>query len=67
MSRDAEIPYDVWLAQLQALANERDLLWLVSPQTDAHHDAYSKGLTPEDELTALADMAQWRGCGCGGG
>jgi hypothetical protein len=58
--------YKSWTMQLQKLAAERDLEWIVSTKPNAHRTAYESGLSPEEELTALSDMGQWRGCGCGG-
>ena len=67
MTHGADSGFDEWFARLRRLAAERDLVWLVSTQTELHREAYAQGRAPEDELNALADMAQWRGCGCGGG
>lgn len=59
--------FDQWMAQLRELAEERELQWLVSEPTIQLREAYDGGASPEDELAALAEMAEWRGCGCGGG
>ena len=59
--------FDHWRQELLRLAKARDLEWIVGTTGDAHRAAYDKGLTADEELSALADMAEWRGCGCGGG
>jgi len=59
--------YEAWLAEFRHLAEEDDLVWLVSSAKGAHLDAYRAGVSPAEELQVLADMAEWRGCGCGGG
>jgi hypothetical protein len=64
---NANLSYEQWLSRLLLLAKEQDLEWLVSGETAGHRDAFDRGLSPEEELSALKDMAQWRGCGCGGG
>lgn len=61
------IDYETWLQRLRALAADEDKAWLVADQPGAHRGAYDQGLSPEEEFAVLADMAQWRGCGCGGG
>ena len=59
--------YENWIIELKRIAAKRDILWLVSEDTEAHRDAYDKGLSPGDELDVLEDISEWRGCGCGGG
>lgn len=59
--------YETWLSELQLRARERELEWMVCSTHGAHRAAYDSGLSPDEELSALADMAEWRGCGCGGG
>lgn len=59
--------YEDWHRELLRLAVERELQWIVGHSADAHRAAYDSGLTPDEELSTLADMAEWRGCGCGGG
>jgi hypothetical protein len=59
--------YHSWLADLERLAQEVDLGWLVSPGSETHRASWQRGLRPEEELTALQDISEWRGCGCGGG
>jgi hypothetical protein len=59
--------YEAWLAEFRHLAEDDDLGWLVSSAKSAHLDAYRAGVSPTEELQVLADMAEWRGCGCGGG
>jgi hypothetical protein len=61
-----DFSYEAWLTRFKRLATQRDLAWIVSTEPDAHRAAYESGLTPDEELTALADMGQWRGCVCGG-
>lgn len=63
----SEHDFDKWYDELGRLAGERGLSWLVSPQKDGHRAAFEQGLSPDDELNALFDIGQWRGCGCGGG
>ncbi len=60
----ADFPH--WLAQLRALADERELGWLIGREDATHRAAYDAGLSADEHLCGLADMAQWRGCGCGG-
>jgi len=57
----------LWYAKLQQLAINSESQWLVSASPEKHLAGYRKGLSPEDELAELDEMAQWRGCGCGGG
>ncbi|MBQ0718562.1 MAG: hypothetical protein KBT88_01865 [Gammaproteobacteria bacterium] len=56
-----------WYKELQQLAQKSDASWVVSTQLNTHFDAYQKGLSPAEELAELDELAQWRGCGCGGG
>jgi hypothetical protein len=56
-----------WHKELQQLALNCGTAWLVSAEPEAHLAAYEKGLSPAEELAELDDLAQWRGCGCGGG
>ncbi|MBL4781971.1 MAG: hypothetical protein JKX92_06975 [Porticoccaceae bacterium] len=56
-----------WYGELRQAAEMSDSAWLVSTSPEAHFSAYSQGLTPVEELAELDEMAQWRGCGCGGG
>jgi hypothetical protein len=58
--------YDAWFAELAVLAKERGLEWMVQKGAETHRDAFLKGASPEEELRTLADMSEWRGCGCGG-
>ena len=57
----------LWYAKLQQLVMNSESQWLVSASPEKHLAGYRKGLSPEDELAELDEMAQWRGCGCGGG
>ena len=59
--------YDTWFAELRRLAEQRDIAWMIQTDAATHRDAFAKGLSPDEEMTALTDMAEWRGCGCGGG
>ncbi|HKQ82938.1 MAG TPA: hypothetical protein VJS42_12165 [Steroidobacteraceae bacterium] len=59
--------YDRWLAALLRLARAQDVEWLIAPGSDTHRAAFDQGMSPEEELAALKDMSEWRGCGCGGG
>lgn len=67
MTIAATQPYARWLAELERLAREQELGWLIGCGADAHRAAFEKGLSPAEELAQLKDMAEWRGCGCGGG
>ncbi|MEZ0123708.1 MAG: hypothetical protein AB9Q22_11945 [Candidatus Reddybacter sp.] len=55
-----------WHQALRQLAQVADSAWLVSTEAKSHFAAYQKGLSPEEELAELDELAQWRGCGCGG-
>ena len=55
-----------WYEELQQLAAKSDLLWLVASDVKTHVEAFRKGRSPEEELVELIELAQWRGCGCGG-
>lgn len=67
MPDPADMSYDAWLNQFRRLARDADMAWLLSSDGTAHRPAYEQGLQPDEELQALRDMAEWRGCGCGGG
>lgn len=58
--------YESWLRELQALAAQSECDSLLSREPDAYRAAYEQGLTANQEFFQLQDMAQWRGCGCGG-
>jgi hypothetical protein len=58
--------FESWFAELTRLAAEQELRWCVSPSSSAHRLAFDQGLAPSEELMALKDMSEWRGCGCGG-
>jgi hypothetical protein len=60
------VTFESWMAAFTELARDRGLQWLVDATGGTHRDAFDRGLSPDEELTALADMAEWRGCGCGG-
>ena len=55
-----------WYKVLQQIAQKSESQWLVSADLNTHFVAYQKGLSPEEELAELDELAQWRGCGCGG-
>ena len=55
-----------WYIELQHLALQKGVQWLVSVNPDDHFTAYKKGLGSEEELAELEEVVQWRGCGCGG-
>ncbi|MDY0012511.1 MAG: hypothetical protein RBS40_06425 [Rhodocyclaceae bacterium] len=67
VSQSSSLSHEAWLAKLAELAAERDLSWAVCTAPGGHREAYEQGLSPEEVLAPLADMAQWRGCACGGG
>jgi len=56
----------LWYKELQNLAVKSDSLWLISMDSKSHVESYRKGLSPEEELVELEELAQWKGCGCGG-
>ena len=66
MSEEHAAIFLKWHAELQALAQENEAAWLVSEHGNVHLAAYQKGLSPAEELAELDELAQWRGCGCGG-
>jgi hypothetical protein len=55
--------YEEWFDEFKRLAIAEDLAWLVSSEGESHKNAFEQGDSPAEEL----DMAEWRGCGCGGG
>ena len=59
--------FEAWFEALQHLAREQDVEWLIAREDDTHRSSFERGLSPDEELTALKDMSEWRGCGCGGG
>lgn len=59
--------FDAWLAELRELAVAADLPWLISGDPQPHRDAWARGISPEQEFSALARVAEWRGSGCSGG
>ena len=58
--------FQEWLESLRALSAERGLDWVIDQSGAVHREAFEAGRTPESELQILADLAEWRGCGCGG-
>jgi len=61
------VSYDEWLARFRQRAIERQVEWLAECSPETYRSIYERGVLPEDELDTLADMSEWRGCGCGGG
>jgi len=59
--------YEHWMQRLRDLAAERELSWIVSSGGESHRRAFEAGQSPEEEFASLADISEWRGCGCGGG
>jgi hypothetical protein len=59
--------FNTWFAALRELAAERDLTWLVATAGESHHAAFAAQISPAEYLETYAAMAEWRGCGCGGG
>ena len=58
--------FEAWSLEFELLARERDLEWLAACSRESRRKAFESGLSPSDELEALAGMSEWRGCGCGG-
>lgn len=56
-----------WYNCLKNIAQSNELQWLIAEDPTIYVSSFSQGLSPEDEFQSLADMAEWRGCGCGGG
>jgi hypothetical protein len=59
--------YEQWLERLRELAAERELSWMISDSGESHRSAFEAGRSAEEEFASLADLSEWRGCGCGGG
>ena len=59
--------YDDWMARFRQRAIERQVEWLAECGPETYRPVFERGVAPEDELDTLADMSEWRGCGCGGG
>lgn len=57
----------IWYELLVKIADEKELQWLVSSCPSEHLASYAKGISSEDEFAEIEELAQWRGCGCGGG
>lgn len=55
----------IWYQELQELARRDELRSLIS-EPDGHLASYNKGLSPEEELAELEELAEWNGCACGG-
>jgi hypothetical protein len=58
--------FHAWLEEFTRLAIEQDLEWLVASDPSLRRAAFEAGLSPDEELAALRDISEWRGCGCGG-
>jgi len=56
-----------WMVELRRLADERDIGWVICADGAAHRQSFDAGLDPQEEITRLGDLCEWRGCGCGGG
>lgn len=67
MPSPVEQSFEQWFERLRGLAEARELSWLVGTPGAALRAAYDAGVTPDEELQNLADISEWRGCGCGGG
>lgn len=59
--------FDQWVRDLRILAAGRECEWLATGIGASHREAWAAGISPADHLDALERMAEWRGCGCGGG
>lgn len=59
--------FAAWLGELHRQAVAEDIAWAVDRGGAIHREAFDAGHTPQQEMVALRDMAQWRGCGCGAG
>ncbi len=55
----------IWYGELQDLASEADMQWLISSTPAQHLHSYRQGFSPEQELGELEELAQWQGCACG--
>jgi len=67
MNIKSHLSYDPGLQNWRALPKNGSSSGLVSVGSDIYRAAFDNGLSPDEELTALGDMSEWRGCGCGGG
>lgn len=56
-----------WYKTLKATAEAHESLWLIATDPSIYLSIFLKGVSPEDEFQSLVDLAEWRGCGCGGG
>jgi len=59
--------FEAWLGELRRLAAEQELDWLFQGPCAAQRVSFEKGISPAEELEALAPLCEWRGCGCGAG
>jgi hypothetical protein len=59
--------FHAWLGELRRLAAEQELDWLFKGACEPQRVSFANGLSPAEELEALAPLCEWRGCGCGGG
>lgn len=66
MTTETDERYAAWLAEFTRLALEQELDWLVPSDPEVRRAAFEQGQSPQEELAALKDICEWRGCGCGG-
>lgn len=59
--------FQEWFNELKRLAQEEDVLWVVDTSGKSHLESFRKGHLPSEEIQELQLIAEWRGCGCGGG
>ena len=50
--------FDEWFVELQRLAIERDLEYLLSPNPADHREGFDAGNSPDDELDELIYAAR---------
>ncbi len=62
---DAE--FEHWWVRLRAEAARREASWLIGGERDFYRPSFEAGRSPEEEVEALQQVAEWRGCGCSGG
>lgn len=55
-----------WYNSLKAMAKDNESSWLVAEDSSLYLSVFLKGISPEDEFQSLLDLAEWKGCGCGG-
>ena len=67
MKSAARADFDLWYEALRAEAQRRDASWLVGGERQSYRQAFEAGHSPAQEIEELLRIAEWRGCGCGGG